>query len=149
MANIGFVKQILKFELYLFSKFNSGAAEKLPVHVSFRRACTVHKSCLKLTLKGPALIMGRLPHPLPPPLPTPDVGQPYWYTFHMVPYPNMNIWLVSILNLCTVKVSSLGCFENSVGSTENVTKILRDHFFGTPWRRRFDPGPFEPGPFDM
>ena len=47
MANIGFVKQILKFELFLFSKFNSGAAEKLPVHVSFRRACTVQKSYVK------------------------------------------------------------------------------------------------------
>ena len=22
---------------------------------------------------------------------TPNVGQPYWYTFHMVPYPHMNI----------------------------------------------------------
>ena len=64
---------------------------------------------------------------------TPNVGQPYWYTFHMVPYPHIWISLfVYILDLCTFKVSPSGRFENCAGRTENVPKLLRDPFFRDP-----------------
>ena len=85
--------------------------------------------CKNIWIKGVGLdLRGLLHHP-------PMLGSPngQWCTFHLVPH--HHIWLsylVYILELCTFIVPRGGCFENSVRRTDNVLKLLGDHFFRDP-----------------
>ena len=77
--------------------------------------------------------------PSPPPLknegpfPSGCFWQPYWYTFHMVPYPHMNILIRVHFGLVYIQSVPFGTLWKLCGTDWKCAKVAAGPFFSGPF----------------